>query len=85
MCLAAITLPLGTVISMGGFTSVIELIELCNQRNGVTHAATLSAIGFTIGSLAISLGTFGQPHLMVRFMALKDHRARRTAARITII
>ena len=85
MCLAAITLPLGTVISMGGFASVIELIGLGNQHNGGTHAATLSAIGFAIGSLAISLGTFGQPHLMVRFMALKHHHARRTAARITLI
>ena len=85
MCLAAITLPLGTVISMEGFAAVLELIELGSQHGGDTSPATLSAIGFTIGSLAISLGTFGQPHLMVRFMALKDHRARRTAARITLI
>jgi Na+/proline symporter len=38
-----------------------------------------------LGSLSISLGTFGQPHLMVRFMALRDHCARRTAARITLV
>ena len=85
MCLAAITLPLGTVISMGGLGAVIELIDLGSWHGGGTDAATLSAIGFAIGSLAISLGTFGQPHLMVRFMALKDHLARRTAARITLI
>jgi hypothetical protein len=85
MCLAAIALPLGTVISLGGLGPVVELIDLGSQRGGDTDAATLSAIGFVIGSLAISLGTFGQPHLMVRFMALKDHRARHTAARITLI
>ena len=85
MCLAAIALPFGTVISLGGLGPVVELIDLGNQRGGGTNAATLSVIGFVIGSLAISLGTFGQPHLMVRFMALKDHRARRAAARITLI
>ena len=85
MCLAAIALPLGTVISLGGLGPVVELIDLGSQRGGHTDAATLSAIGFVIGSVAISLGTFGQPHLMVRFMALKDHRARRSAARITLI
>ena len=85
MCLAAITLPLGAVISMGGLGAAIELIDLGSWHGGGTDAATLSAIGFAIGSLAISLGTFGQPHLMVRFMALKDHLARRTAARITLI
>ena len=85
MCLAAIALPLGTVISLGGLGPVVELIDLGSQRGGGTNAATLSVIGFVIGSLAISLGTFGQPHLMVRFMALKDHRARRAAARITLI
>ncbi|MBL6812887.1 MAG: sodium/solute symporter, partial [Luminiphilus sp.] len=85
MCLAAIALPFGTVISLGGLGPVVELIDLGSQRGGGTNAATLSVIGFVIGSLAISLGTFGQPHLMVRFMALKDHRARRSAARITLI
>ena len=85
MCVAAIALPLGTVISMGGLGPVAELIDLGSHHGPDTHAATLSAIGFAIGSLAISLGTFGQPHLIVRFMALKDHAARRTAARITLI
>ena len=85
MCLAAIALPLGTVISLGGLGPVVELIDLGSQRGGGTNSVTLSVIGFVIGSLAISLGTFGQPHLMVRFMALKDHRARRSAARITLI
>ena len=85
MCLAAIALPLGTVISLGGVGAVVEIIDLSSQRFPEIHAATLSTIGFAIGSLSISLGTFGQPHLMVRFMALKDHAARRTAARITLI
>ena len=85
MCLAAIALPLGTVISLGGVGAVVEILDLSSQRFPEIHAATLSTIGFAIGSLSISLGTFGQPHLMVRFMALKDHAARRTAARITLI
>ena len=85
MCLAAIALPLGTMISLGGLGPVVELIDLGSQHTGNTNSVTLSMIGFVIGSLAISLGTFGQPHLMVRFMALKDHHARRAAARITLI
>ena len=73
------------MISLGGVGAVVEIIDLSSQRFPEIHAATLSTIGFAIGSLSISLGTFGQPHLMVRFMALKDHAARRTAARITLI
>ena len=85
MCLAAIALPVGAMISLGGVGAVVEILDLSSQRFPEIHAATLSTIGFAIGSLSISLGTFGQPHLMVRFMALKDHAARRTAARITLI
>jgi sodium/proline symporter len=37
-----------------------------------------------LGGLGIGLGTYGQPHLMVRFMALRDARALRLARWFTI-
>ena len=85
MCLAAIALPVSTVVSLGGIDAVAELINTSDGHAPPGSPFTLSAVGFALGSLSISLGTFGQPHLMVRFMALKDHCARRTAARITLV
>ena len=85
MCLAAIALPVSTVVSLGGIDAVAELISTSDGHAPPGSPFTLSAVGFALGSLSISLGTFGQPHLMVRFMALKDHCARRTAARITLV
>lgn len=85
MCLAAIALPVSTVVSLGGIDAVAEIISTNNGQTPPGSPFTLSAVGFALGSLSISLGTFGQPHLMVRFMALRDHSARRTAARITLI
>ena len=41
MCLAAISLPLGTAISMGGLGPVFELIDLGSQRGADTNAATV--------------------------------------------
>jgi len=38
-----------------------------------------------VGGLSIGFGTFGQPHLLVRFMALRDHKALRQARVITIV
>ncbi|MFT5655683.1 MAG: sodium/proline symporter, partial [Arenicella sp.] len=37
------------------------------------------------GGLAIGLGTYGQPHLMARIMALRDEKAMRQARLITIV
>ena len=35
----------------------------------------LSAAGFILGGLAVGLSTFGQPHLVSRFMALRNQQA----------
>jgi len=45
----------------------------------------LIAIGFVVGTLGIALGTFGQPHLLVRFMALRDEKALRQARIMTVL
>jgi Na+/proline symporter len=43
------------------------------------------AVGVIVGSLSIGFGTYGQPHLLVRFMALRDETALRQARLITIV
>ncbi|MEM1146078.1 MAG: sodium/proline symporter, partial [Pseudomonadota bacterium] len=45
----------------------------------------LVAAGFVLGIVSVGFGTFGQPHLLVRFMALRDERALRQARLLTIV
>ena len=82
MAATAVVLPLATLWTVGveglfangpeGFDSL--------TRN-MTPAA---AFGFVFGLLGIGLGYPGQPHVVNRFMALRDERAVRTARRIAL-
>ncbi|MCC3861202.1 sodium/proline symporter [Pseudemcibacter aquimaris] len=87
MVMASIALPLFALIKIGGFGPLFEglgelgrpeLLELTGENIG------LAAIGFALGSLAIGLGPIGQPHLLVRFMALRDEKAMRQARALTL-
>lgn len=85
MLVAAILLPLAALLALvntGGDS-------LSNAVNTSTLALTasnsgLAAIGFIAGSLAVGVGTFGQPHLLNRFMALAEERSLRKAQILSI-
>ena len=49
-----------------------------------TQGAGISGIGFAIGLLGIGFGYPGQPHVVNRFMALRDERALRYGRRIAL-
>ncbi|MEL7311395.1 MAG: sodium/proline symporter [Pseudomonadota bacterium] len=51
----------------------------------LTHASTPIAIGFALGTLGIGLGYPGQPHVVSRFMALRDHQALIKGRRVAVI
>jgi len=88
MGLAALLLPLGALSEAGGwsgFTEGLRAVSTPEQLSLTAGNTGLLALGIAIGGLSIGLGTFGQPHMMVRFMALRDMRALKQARIITII
>jgi sodium/proline symporter len=87
MALTALILPiaaLSAVGGFGGFISGLQAVSTAEQLSFTGGNAGLVAIGVVLGSLGIGFGTYGQPHLLVRFMALRDDKAMRQARLITI-
>lgn len=88
MAFAAILLPAAAWVEVGGwagFSSGLAQVSTPEQLSMSGANTGWVAVGFVLGILGISLGTFGQPHLLVRFMAIRDARALRQARLITII
>ncbi len=86
MALTAILLPVAALIAVGGpsgFMEGIEAVSTTEQLSFTGGRAGLVGVGVIVGAMAIGIGTFGQPQLLVRFMALRDERARRHAAWLT--
>lgn len=78
MAVTALLLPLAAVLALGGFGSFVEGLRAAGTPGQLSLSAAnagLVALGVVIGGVAIGMGTFGQPHLLVRFMALRDGRA----------
>lgn len=71
MMLALVITPLVVIFEIGGVSEVINIIEL-HDASKLDFIAGSSLIGI-ISLLAWGLGYFGQPHILVRFMSLKDH------------
>lgn len=85
MMLALIVIPIAAIISLGGFGNVVDLVTDFNPD----HLSLLSNTDFNpvvavgiISALAWGLGYFGQPHIIVRFMAMKDPASAKAARRI---
>ena len=70
MCLALIIAPVAVMIDLGGFSATVEQVRSVDP----THLNMLQGQTFigVISLLAWGLGYFGQPHILVRFMAAKN-------------
>ncbi len=78
MAVAAIILPIAAFLQFGSFNEFWTSYQnVANdfQLSWINNKVGLAAIGFVVAIVAVSLGTFGQPHLLVRFMALRDKKA----------
>ncbi|WP_221584200.1 sodium/proline symporter PutP [Microbacterium sp. G2-8] len=81
---ALLIVPVLAVISIGDIAAVSQGITTVGAENlnwfgaGITGATILGIIS----SLAWGLGYFGQPHIIVRFMALRSTRDVKAARRI---
>ncbi len=84
---AAVLLPLFALMEIGGFSALMDGLALTGREDLLSLSGAnlgLAAIGFALGSLAIGFGPLGQPHLLVRFMALRDQKAMRQARMLTL-
>ncbi len=85
MAAVMITFPILAIIKAGGVGSLVKtladqgLLSLTGK-----HGSTLAGIGFIIGTLGISLGYPGMPHVIIRFITVKDAKEAKRAAFISM-
>ena len=90
MAIALIAVPVVGIISLGGFGEVGRLVQESDVAAGLDRLAwlptplTSAAVIGIISALAWGLGYFGQPHIIVRFMALRNTAEARAGRRIGI-
>lgn len=80
MCIALIVTPIAVMMDAGGFTATTERVaeispSMLNMMEGHTVIGVISL-------LAWGLGYFGQPHILVRFMAAKSIKVIPNARRV---
>ncbi|MCH7808912.1 MAG: sodium/proline symporter, partial [Planctomycetes bacterium] len=81
--------PVYLLLTQGGYGFIAEqlgsvdaeLLRFTPQKSG------FALVGFLLGSgaLGINFGYAGQPHVLVRFMALRDPRAARLAGVVSVV
>ncbi|MGN7410143.1 MULTISPECIES: sodium/proline symporter PutP [unclassified Sporosarcina] len=82
MFLALILVPVVAVFVTGGIPETVDSIHAVNpDMLSLVKGATLLGV---ISSVAWGLGYFGQPHIIVRFMAIKSVKETKSARRIGI-
>ena len=87
MAAAALILPAGAFLAVGGsggFLGGLSQVEVEGYLSLTRNLPPVAALGFILGLLGIGLGHPGQPHVVNRFMALRQgpsviRRARRVA------
>ena len=93
MLAALVAVPIVAVIQMGGINEVINNINLADAAVNATnpdhelHRLSLIYGGTFLGivsACAWGLGYFGQPHIIVRFMALRSPQDAKAGRRIGI-
>ncbi|MGE7946151.1 sodium/proline symporter PutP [Lysinibacillus sp. NPDC093688] len=83
MFIALISVPLFGLFLTGGIGDTIASIKAVNPEHLSLLPATATAAAI-ISSLAWGLGYFGQPHIIVRFMAISSVKETKQARRIGI-
>ncbi|MGB3751528.1 MAG: sodium/solute symporter [Arcobacteraceae bacterium] len=80
MMIALIITPIIVIYELGGIGKGLELIESIDPSHLDILSGT-SLVGI-ISLLAWGLGYFGQPHILVRFMSIKEENSMNTAKNI---
>src|SRR5699024_8639467 len=88
MLAALLVVPVMATIQLGGPGEVVSLISESELQQGLQHLSftgggmTVASALVIISGLAWGLGYFGQPHILARHFAIRDHRAVKPARRI---
>jgi sodium/proline symporter len=80
MFVALVMVPVVGIINVGGFGQMAESIRAV-QPDALSMVSGATAIG-VVSALAWGLGYFGQPHIIVRFMAMRSPSDAKTGRRI---
>ncbi|MFV0430280.1 MAG: sodium/proline symporter PutP [Arachnia sp.] len=83
MVVALIAVPVAGMIYLGGPGATIDAVQAVDPHALALWGAGTTAVG-VISALAWGLGYFGQPHIIVRFMALRSAGEAKSARRIGI-
>ncbi|MEE8528420.1 MAG: sodium/proline symporter [Gammaproteobacteria bacterium] len=87
MAVTAIVLPLGALVSLGGFEQLLTGLAAGGDADTLSLTGPHSGfmgLAFVMGTLGIGLGYPGQPHVVNRYMALRDETALKQARVIAI-
>ena len=87
MAFATIVLPIAAITLLGGpiaFIDSLSNVATPDQLSLTGGNLGLVAVGIIVGNLSVSASTLGQPHMLVRFLALKDESAIRTGRRYAV-
>jgi sodium/proline symporter len=75
MVAAAVVLPAAALVGVGGFGELAEGLRRVSSSGQLSLTGGLGpvlGVAFVLGTLGIGLGYPGQPHVVNRFMALRD-------------
>jgi len=77
MALASVILPVAALVAVGGPVALAERMAAVDVPGytSVIRAGFSAGVGFVLALLGIGLGYPGQPHVVNRFMALRDDTA----------
>lgn len=88
MMVALLVVPIMATIQLGGPGEVVSLISESQIQEGLQHLSftggemSVASALVIISGLAWGLGYFGQPHILARHFAIRDHKEVKTARRI---
>lgn len=80
MFLALVLVPFVVLSEVGGLSNAVATVEQINPSL-LSFASGVSVLG-VVSAMAWGLGYFGQPHIIVRFMAIRSVKDLPTARRI---
>lgn len=84
MSVAGIVLPIASLVAVGGFSGLSEGLDAVGNAGSPIGSGFAVGFFFVMGLMGIGLNYPGQPHVVNRFMALKDDRALRQGRIIAI-
>lgn len=86
MVFVLVVFPIIAVVRAGGFANITRALEPLGMATVLPGRNALRDLtwGFIIGQLSISIGYFGMPHILMRFITVKSTKEARRAAFISM-